>query len=66
MREFANGNRKSTVKRDVQYIPAFRNHLEREGITFEDWQRLNPGPDATSEALALARRRTAQNGRARA
>ena len=48
------------MKRDLQDIPEFRNFLKREGITFAEWerrQRLTAGPDATSEALALAWRK---------
>jgi len=49
--------RGARAKRDIQSIPEFRNFLDREGIDFTEWerrQRLTAGPDATSEALALA------------
>lgn len=52
------------TKRTLQKIPEFLDHLEREGITFEEWerrQRLTSGPDATSEALALAWRKANLN-----
>ena len=42
--------------RSIEEIPAFREHLKREGINFAEWerrQRVTAGPDATSEALAL-------------
>ncbi len=48
------------IKRSLQEIPEFRNHLAREGLSFAEWerrQRLTAGPDATSEALALAWRK---------
>ena len=48
------------TKRDLQEIPEFRDFLKREGISFAEWerrQRLTAGPDATSEALALAWRK---------
>ena len=52
------------AQRDLQEIPEFRNFLKREGIDFATWearQRLAVGPDATSEALALAWRKVHLN-----
>ena len=48
------------TKRDLQSIPEFQRHLNREGIDFAEWERresLTAGPDATSEVLALAWRK---------
>ena len=55
-------------KRDLQEIPEFRRHLIREGITYSEWERRSracAGPDATSEALALAWRKANLKKRAR-
>ena len=52
------------TKRDLQEIPEFRNFLKREGIDFAEWerrQRITAGPDATSEALAVAWRKVNLN-----
>jgi len=43
-------------QRSIQDLPEFRDHLEREGITFEQWQLQNQsaGPsDATTDSLRL-------------
>ena len=64
--ETASGRRRSSAKRDIQEIPAFQNHLRREGISFAEWerrQRLTAGLDATSEALALAWRKANLTGK---
>ncbi len=53
-------NSKSKTKRELLEIPQFRNFLKREGISFAEWERrerITAGPDATSEALALAWRK---------
>lgn len=60
--EKATHNRRA--ERDLLEIPEFRNFLKREGIDFTEWerrQRLTAGPDATSEALALAWRKANLN-----
>ena len=64
--ETASGRRRSSTKRELREIPAFVNHLRREGITYEEWerrQRLTAGPDVTSEALALAWRKANLNSK---
>lgn len=32
MRELASGNRKSLLRRDIETVPAFRQHLARNGL----------------------------------
>lgn len=52
--------RGSRETKSLQEIPQFQRYLRREGISFAEWerrQRLTAGPDATSEALALAWRK---------
>lgn len=49
------------TKRPIEQIPAFRLHLEREGIDLAEFERrqslTTANPDAETEALSLARRR---------
>jgi len=47
MLELARGNRKSVLKRDIEAVPAFRQHLSRNGLRdlaeFEAQARQNDG-----------------------
>jgi len=58
MREFSRIDNKSKTPRDIRSIPAFISHLQREGITFEQWEARNASalPDAESESLSLQAR----------
>lgn len=44
--------------RNIEDLPEFRAHLEREGITFKEWEQRNKAaiPDATTEMLRLKMR----------
>lgn len=60
MREQANGNRRSTIPRTLESIPAFRQHLAREGLNFAQWQARNRAScddDIESQVLRLQRRK---------
>lgn len=41
--------------RSIEDLPEFRAHLEREGITFKEWEKRNKAaaPDTTTAALKL-------------
>lgn len=41
--------------RSIENIPEFRSHLEREGITFKEWEQRNKAAslDMTGESLRL-------------
>jgi hypothetical protein len=61
--ERATASRRGKRKTPIEGIPAFRNHLEREGITAEEFHQRQQAPDLTSEALALAHRKNSLNKR---
>lgn len=60
-KELANASRLSRRKRAIRNIPAFQLHLEREGISFEEFERRQraalSGTDATSLSLQAQRAR---------
>ena len=60
MHELANGRRRSTIPRDLESIPAFRQHLAREGLSFAQWQARNRSScddDMDAQVLRLQRRK---------
>ena len=66
-RELANDSRTGRRKRDIRTVPEFMLHLERTGLSFDEWERRQqsgtPSADADLEALALQRRRVGMNRR---
>lgn len=62
--ERATVTRRGKRSTPIEQIPAFRNHLERENITLQEFhqrQRLAPGGDADSEALNLHHQKVMTN-----
>jgi hypothetical protein len=60
MKELASGNRRSSVPRALDSIPAFRQHLARTGLSFEQWQARNRAScddDVDSQILRLQHRK---------
>ncbi len=55
MQETANITRRGAKNRSIESIPEFRQHLAREGITFQEWEQRNKQaiPDAITESLLL-------------
>lgn len=57
MNERASGRRQAMSPRSLESIPAFRKHLEREGLTVAEWEARNgASAQADDEMLRLQAR----------
>jgi hypothetical protein len=70
MSEYANNTHKRSKVRSIEDVPAFRQHLERNGLrNLAEWearQSQRQGLDADAESLALHRRYVRIKARGRA